>query len=521
MTEMLLCAPSRLEAAALRRTVRGGTVVQTGIGAKATTWALGDRSVRRAGALAVAGIGGGLRPDLAPGDVVVATEVRGADRTIECPSAPLLAAALRREGLRVVTGPIVSVDHVVVSPEREELAATGAICVDMESAGVLAAAHEAAIAAVRVIADPAGSPLLRPATVGRMATALRILPRVGAALQIWGRAAGPRQVLLAGPRSFCAGVVRAIDVVELALEQRGAPIYVRKQIVHNKHVVQDLAARGAVFVDELDEVPPGATVVFSAHGVSPAVRAEAERRKLDVIDATCPLVQKVHTEVRRFADAGDTVIFLGHAGHEEAEGTMGERPANTLLVENTNDARTVAVADPDRVSYIMQTTLAADEVAELVDILQARFPNLREPASDDICYATTNRQLALAEVAKDAGLALVVGSNNSSNSQRLVEKAERVGTAAHLIDDVADIDLEWLNGVGVVALTAGASAPQELVDGVIAGLRGLGAVDVLENGITEEHVQFTLPKEVRHHERALAPESADGRVSGRAEDQRQ
>lgn len=469
----------------------------------------------------MAGIGGGLHPDLVAGDVVVATEVRGPDGTIECPSAPLLAAALRRQGLRVFTGPIVSVDHVVVSPEREELAATGALCVDMESASVLAAVPNASVAAVRVVADIAGADLLRPATVGRMATALRVLPRVGAALQSWGRATGPRQVLLAGPRSFCAGVIRAIDVVEQALEQRGAPIYVRKQIVHNRHVVQDLAARGAIFVDELDEVPSGATVVFSAHGVSPAVRAEAERRKLDVIDATCPLVQKVHAEVRRFADAGDTVIFLGHAGHEEAEGTMGERPANTLLVENANDARTVAVADPDRVSYIMQTTLAAEEVAELVDILQARFPNIREPASDDICYATTNRQMALAEVAKDAGLALVVGSPNSSNSQRLVEKAERVGTAAHLIDDVADIDLEWLDSVGVVALTAGASAPQELVDGVIAGLRGLGAVDVLENGITEENVQFTLPKEVRHHERALAPESADGQLSGHAEDQRQ
>lgn len=521
MTEMLLCAPSQLEAVALRRTVGGGAVVRVGVGRKAASWAVRNRSVPRAAALAVAGIGGGLRPDLATGDVVVATEVRGADGIVQCPSAPLLAATLRRQGLRVFTGPIVSVDHVVVSPEREELAATGALAVDMESAAVLAAAPRASAAAVRVIADPAGSALLRPATAGRIAAALRVLPRVGAALEIWGRAAGARQVLLAAPRSFCAGVVRAIDVVDLALEQRGAPIYVRKQIVHNKHVVQDLAERGAIFVDELDEVPAGSTVVFSAHGVSPAVRGEAERRNLNVIDATCPLVQKVHAEVRRFADAGDTVIFLGHAGHEEAEGTMGERPANTLLVENADDARTVAVADPDRVSYIMQTTLAADEVAELVEILQARFPNLREPPSDDICYATTNRQMALAEVAGDAGLALVVGSPNSSNSQRLVEKAERVGTAAHLIDDVGDIDLEWLDGVGVVALTAGASAPQELVDGVIAGLRGLGTVDVLEHGITEEHVQFTLPKEVRHHERPLAPESADGRLSGRAEDQRQ
>jgi 4-hydroxy-3-methylbut-2-enyl diphosphate reductase len=497
MTEIMLCAPSWLEAAALRRGIRGGRVVQVGIGRKAAAWARSTPAVHDADALAVAGVGGALRPDLAAGDVVVATEVRGAGGTIDCPSAPMLAATLRRQGLRVFTGPILSVDHVVVSPERETLAASGALCVEMESAAVLAAAPAAARAVVRVIADTAGGALLRPATAGRMTVALRMLPRVGAALEIWGRAAGPRQVLLAGPRSFCAGVVRAIDAVELALEQRGAPIYVRKQIVHNTHVVQDLADRGAVFVNELDEVPVGATVIFSAHGVSPAVRAEAERRQLDIIDATCPLVRKVHTEVRRFADAGDTVIFLGHAGHEEAEGTMGERPANTLLVETPNDARTVAVADPDRVSYLMQTTLAADEVAELVDILQARFPTLRQPPSDDICYATTNRQEALAEVARGADLALVVGSTNSSNSQRLVEKAERVGTAAHLIDDLADIDLEWLAGVGVVALTAGASAPTALVDGVIAGLRGLGTVDVQEHGITEEHVQFTLPKEVR------------------------
>ena len=494
---LMLCAPSWLEAAALKRAVPAGRVVQVGIGRKAAAWARNTPAVRNAGAVAVAGVGGALHSDLTAGDVVVATEVRGPDGTVDCPSAPLLAATLRRQGLRVFTGPILSVDHVVVSPEREELAGTGALCVDMESAAVLAAAPAAARAAVRVIADTAGEPLLRPATAGRMAAALRVLPKVGRALEIWGRATGPRQVLLAGPRSFCAGVVRAIDAVELALEQRGAPIYVRKQIVHNTHVVQDLADRGAVFVNELDEVPAGATVVFSAHGVSPAVRAEAERRQLDVIDATCPLVRKVHTEVRRFADAGDTVIFLGHAGHEEAEGTMGERPANTLLVETPNDARTVAVADPDRVSYLMQTTLAADEVAELVDILQARFPNLRQPPSDDICYATTNRQEALAEVARGAGLALVVGSANSSNSQRLVEKAERVGTAAHLIDDVADIDLEWLAGVGVVALTAGASAPTALVDGVLAGLRGLGPVDLQEHGITEENVQFTLPKEVR------------------------
>lgn len=497
MTTFTLCAPSRLEAAALRRTVVGTRVRQIGAGPRAVTRAGRSAGIQDADALALAGIGGGLSDELVAGDVVVATEVRGAHGVFDCPSAPLLASELRRMGLRVYTGPIITMDHVVTGQEREELAATGALCVDMESAYVLAAAPAAVRAVVRVIADVATGPLLRPVTAGRVATALRTLGRVGPALQAWGAAAAPRQVLLAGPRSLCAGVVRAIDAVELALEQRGAPVYVRKQIVHNIHVVRDLTDRGAVFVDELDEVPAGATVVFSAHGVSPAVRAEAQERNLDVIDATCPLVRKVHTEVRRFADDGDTVIFLGHAGHEEAEGTMGERPESTLLVETPNDARTVAVADPDRVSYLMQTTLAAEEVAELVDILQARFPNLRQPPSDDICYATTNRQEALKHVAQDADLALVIGSANSSNSQRLVEKAERLGTPAHLIDDAADIELGWLAGVGVVALTAGASAPTALVDGVIDAVRGLGPVDVIEREITEEHVEFTLPKEVR------------------------
>lgn len=497
MTKVMLCVPSLLETAALRRTVRDAQICRLGTGPRAGLRAGRSAAIREAAALAVAGIGGGLRADLVAGDIVVATEVRGAGATVICPSAALLAGELRRQGLRVFEGPIISVDHVVTGTEREELAATGALCVDMESAYVLASAPAAVAAVVRVIADTAAGPLLHPATAARMATAMRTLPRIGAALDAWGRAAAPRQVLLAGPRSFCAGVVRAIDAVNLALENRGAPVYVRKQIVHNTHVVQDLADRGAVFVDELDEVPSGATVIFSAHGVSPAVRADADRRNLNVIDATCPLVRKVHTEVRRFADDGDTVIFLGHAGHEEAEGTMGERPDATLLVETANDARTVAVADPDRVSYISQTTLAADEVAELVDILQARFPNLRQPPSDDICYATTNRQEALAQVARDAGLALVIGSTNSSNSVRLVEKAERMGARAHLVDDASQIQLQWLNGVEVIALTAGASAPMELVDGVISALRGLGPVDVVERDITEENVQFTLPKEVR------------------------
>jgi 4-hydroxy-3-methylbut-2-enyl diphosphate reductase len=292
-------------------------------------------------------------------------------------------------------------------------------------------------------------------------------------------------------------VERAIEVVERSLAQRGAPVYVRKQIVHNQHVVADLQQRGAVFVEELDEVPSGETVVFSAHGVSPAVREQATQRGLDVIDATCPLVTKVHTEVRRFSDRGDTVIFIGHAGHEETEGTMGERPEHTVLVENAEDARTVQVPDPDRVSYLVQTTLSVHEVDGIVEVLRSRFPNLRAPASDDICYATTNRQEALTAVATESDLVLVVGSQNSSNSQRLVETAQRLGTEAHLIDDVGDVDLAWLRGVETVGLTAGASAPQALVDEVVAALRGLGAVQARSRQLVTEDVRFTLPKEVR------------------------
>ena len=308
----------------------------------------------------------------------------------------------------------------------------------------------------------------------------------------------PRTVLLAGPRSFCAGVERAIDVVEIALRHHGPPVHVRKQIVHNVHVVSDLERRGAVFVDELGEVPDDGVVVFSAHGVSPAVRAEADRRGLRVIDATCPLVTKVHTEMRRFGDRGDTIVFIGHEGHEETEGTMGERPEQTVLVETEDDARRVEVADPDRVTYLVQTTLAADEVGGIVDVLAERFPGLKSPPSDDICYATTNRQEALRAVARDSDVVLVVGSSNSSNSRRLVETSERLGTPAHLVDDAGDVRLDWVADAHTVGLTAGASAPTALVDEVIEALRGLGPVDVTEREVTTEDVHFTLPKEVRH-----------------------
>jgi 4-hydroxy-3-methylbut-2-enyl diphosphate reductase len=304
-------------------------------------------------------------------------------------------------------------------------------------------------------------------------------------------------VLLAAPRSFCAGVERAIAVVEGLLDHLGGPIYVRKQIVHNLHVVADLQARGAVFVDELDAVPDGATVVFSAHGVSPAVRAQAAERGLEVIDATCPLVTKVHVEARRFATRGDTVILIGHAGHEEVEGTLGEVPDRTILVQSAEEVADLKVDDPTRVSYLTQTTLAVDDTAEIIKALRARFPALRGPASDDICYATTNRQDALAAIAVESDLVLVVGSANSSNSVRLVELARRHGTPSYLIDDARDIRPEWLDRVGVVGLTAGASAPPRLVDAVVAALAQAGSITVVERETTRETVHFTLPAAVR------------------------
>ncbi|MEV0682207.1 4-hydroxy-3-methylbut-2-enyl diphosphate reductase [Actinosynnema sp. NPDC050436] len=301
-------------------------------------------------------------------------------------------------------------------------------------------------------------------------------------------------VLLASPRSFCAGVERAVEIVEHLLDQRGGPIHVRKQIVHNTHVVAGLEARGAVFVDELDEVPDGSTVVFSAHGVSPAVRAEAARRGLDVVDATCPLVMKVHSEARRFLARGDTVVLIGHAGHEEVEGTLGEDPDRIVLVATVEDVARLEVPDPARVSYLTQTTLAVDETTEVVAALRAKFPALRGPASDDICYATTNRQEAVREVAQDADLVLVVGSANSSNSVRLVELARRQGTPAHLIDDASEIRPEWLEGVRVIGVSAGASAPPELVEELITEL---GAWDVQVRETTKETITFTLPNAVR------------------------
>ncbi|ASW57710.1 4-hydroxy-3-methylbut-2-enyl diphosphate reductase [Plantactinospora sp. KBS50] len=492
----MLLAALRPEARRLRRGLPPGSPLRrTGAGPSAAA----RRAARYGGppAVATAGIAGGLTDRLRPGDLVVATEVRGPHGALECPSAPLIAAALRRRGRTVHLGPVVTTDRLVHGSARDRLARTGALAVDTESAAALHAGTPGPRACVRAVADTPPYPLFSPATLPRVHAALRALDPVGPALAEWAAATTVRRVVLAAPRSFCAGVERAIEVVERALDRHGPPVYVRKQIVHNSHVIAELTGRGAVFVDELDEIPPGAVTVFSAHGVAPAVRAAAAERGLPVIDATCPLVAKVHSEARRFTGRGGTVLLIGHAGHEEVEGTLGEAPGRISLVENARDAERVRVPDPDAVSYLVQTTLAVEDVADVLAVLRRRFPALAGPPSDDICYASTNRQAALRAVAAVADVVLVLGSANSSNSRRLVEVAHRAGTSAHLVDDVAAVDLRWLAGARTVGVTAGASAPPWLVEQTVAALRGLGAHEVRESTVSVEDVQFTLPKEVR------------------------
>ena len=305
------------------------------------------------------------------------------------------------------------------------------------------------------------------------------------------------RVLLANPRGYCAGVDRAVQTVERALEAYGAPVYVRKQIVHNQHVVRGLEARGAVFVEETDEVPEGAVVVFSAHGVAPTVYGEAAARSLRTIDATCPLVTKVHVEARRFAEDDYDILLIGHEGHEEVVGTTGEAPAHITLVDGPAEAANVQVRDPAKVAYLSQTTLSVDETNTVVEALRERFPLLQGPPSDDICYATQNRQVAVKEIARGAQLVIVVGSRNSSNSVRLVEVARDAGAAAYLVDEAAEIDPAWLDGVETVGLTSGASVPEELVVGALDWLAARGFGDVTEVRTAEEHLLFALPQELR------------------------
>jgi 4-hydroxy-3-methylbut-2-enyl diphosphate reductase len=309
--------------------------------------------------------------------------------------------------------------------------------------------------------------------------------------------AAPKRVLLAAPRGYCAGVDRAVQTVERALERYGAPVYVRKEIVHNKHVVEELSKRGAIFVEEETEVPEGEMVVFSAHGVAPAVHENAAARRLRTIDATCPLVTKVHVSARRFAADGYTIVMIGHEGHEEVEGTTGEAPDSIVLVQTVDEVAELEVPDPERVAFITQTTLSVDETGEIIAALRSKFPAIVSSKTDDICYATTNRQIAVKQLARECELVLVIGSTNSSNSNRLVEVAREHGAASHLIDNHTQVREEWLDGVETVGITSGASAPEELVASLVDFFRERGAEDVSELRTVHEDVRFMLPKEIR------------------------
>ncbi len=306
------------------------------------------------------------------------------------------------------------------------------------------------------------------------------------------------KLLLAAPRGYCAGVDRAVQTVERALELYGAPVYVRKEIVHNKHVVEQLRTRGAVFVDEIDaSIPEGATTVLSAHGVSPAVHAQAAERGLQTIDATCPLVTKVHVEAKKFAAENYTIVLIGHHGHEEVEGTMGEAPEHIVLVETEDDVERLEVTDPTRVAYISQTTLSVDETRAIINRLRERFPEIAGPRTDDICYATTNRQAAVKQMAAECDLVLVIGSRNSSNSLRLVEVARDYGAESHLIDNESEVQEGWLQDKRVVGISSGASAPEDLVQRLVAFFRARGVEDVSEFEVIQEDVRFMLPKRIR------------------------
>jgi 4-hydroxy-3-methylbut-2-enyl diphosphate reductase len=498
---LTVLAPLRVEARAVKVAGSGARVVRTGAGLRRA--AAAARAVHHrppVGGVAVAGVAGALVEGLAPGALVVADRVLdegGVEVPATLASARLVAAGLRRRGLDVTVGPIVSTPSLVKgSSERARLAATGAIAVDMETAALVGMPWPGPVTVVRAISDTSAGDLLSPTVVRGGWRALKALRSAAPGLDDWAAAIGPRTILLAGPRSFCAGVERAIETVERVLSRHGPPVYVRRQIVHNRHVVADLERRGAIFVHELHEVPDGATVVFSAHGVAPTVRREAGRRGLEVVDATCPLVAKVHREVQRFQAGGFEVVLIGHAGHDETEGTLGEGESVTL-VEDEADIRRLEVEDPGQLAYVTQTTLSPDDVAGLVGGLTRRFPAIVGPRSADVCYATQNRQDAVRAIAADCDLLLVIGSANSSNTTRLAEVGARAGCRAELLEDETELDLAWLRGVSTVGVTAGASAPPALVERVVEALATLGPIEIEERTVRHEQVNFSLPVEVR------------------------
>src|SRR5579875_2864063 len=394
--EIVVLAPLSLEARAVRSGAPWADVRRIGMGPGRAARSAQISAASGNRPILIAGFCGALDPQLEPGDIVLATELRGPTGTAACDDPTILAGVLRRGGLRVHVGPIASSQRLVVGERRWALYRSGALAVDMESAWLAPAARQRPLVTLRVVLDTSRRELHRPLqTLTGAATAYRALRRACSLVEEWAGALGSREVVLASPRASCAGVERAIEIVERVLEDRGAPVYVRKQIVHNQHVVRSLERRGAVFVDELDEVPEGQTVIFSAHGVSPAVRREARERRLEVIDATCPLVSKVHAEARRFAASGFDIVLVGHQGHEEVDGTFGEAPDHIQIVAAPEDVAGVQVADPERVAYLSQTTLAVDETAEVVGELLKRFPAAIGPGSSDICYATQNRQDAV------------------------------------------------------------------------------------------------------------------------------
>lgn len=495
-SEVIVFAPLALEARAVRSGAPWARVHQIGMGPRRAARSAQLAGDARGAPVIIAGFCGALDPELEPGDVVLASELRGPTGTTPCDDPSILAGVLRRGGLRVRIAPIASSQRLVLGERRRTLWRTGAAAVDMESAWLAPGADARPLVTLRVVLDTQRHELLHPLrTLTGTAIAYRTLRRACALVQDWASAIAAREVVLAAPRASCAGVNRAVEIVERALELRGAPVYVRKQIVHNDHVVASLEERGAVFVDELDEVPTGSTVIFSAHGVSPAVRARAAQQGLDVIDATCPLVAKVHAEARRFAAADFDIVLVGHRGHEEVEGTQGQAPDRIHVIANADALDRVQVKDPAKVAYLTQTTLAVDDTASVIDAIRSRFPDVVGPPSSDICYATQNRQDAVRALAAECDLILVVGSVNSSNSRRLVEVAQRAGCRALLVESGEAIPPEALVGARKVGLTAGASAPESLVQGVVRALSGIGGATVSERSVATESVHFKLPPE--------------------------